>query len=169
MTVDVIVAFSILERIEWAATGVPNTERENQSSFQYPRTDRMGCDLRLAQEMEKQLQAFSILERIEWAATVRASACRSARHDLSVSSNGSNGLRRTRSITRREATETFSILERIEWAATRRLVELQHQVALFQYPRTDRMGCDACTSMIRAQCVRLSVSSNGSNGLRLEW
>ena len=36
--------FSILERIEWAATTTGGVQPRNDLSFQYPRTDRMGCD-----------------------------------------------------------------------------------------------------------------------------
>ena len=87
--------------------------------------------------------------------------------------------------------QAFSILERIEWAATTLMPYLHHVVVSFQYPRTDRMGCDtgvekAIVGMMifqyprtdRMGCDRaqsdapaiedeLSVSSNGSNGLRL--
>ncbi len=37
-------SFSILERIEWAATSVVDLDLSGDSGFQYPRTDRMGCD-----------------------------------------------------------------------------------------------------------------------------
>ena len=60
----------------------------------------------------------------------------------------------------------FSILERIEWAATGGLRQCLLLCCAFQYPRTDRMGCDSSCSD-ESNCLRtLSVSSNGSNGLR---
>ncbi len=110
--------------------------------FQYPRTDRMGCD-RL--ELEKRITdtvPFSILERIEWAATAKTWLESMRYYYLSVSSNGSNGLRRETFMRQAIRDLAFSILERIEWAATHRRV---------------------CLPRRRPQ---LSVSSNGSNGLR---
>ncbi len=61
-------SFSILERIEWAATLLIIREAVMRN-------------------------AFSILERIEWAATSSCSDESNYRLTLSVSSNGSNGLR----------------------------------------------------------------------------
>ncbi len=138
---EIVRTFSILERIEWAATVPSDGSNEFALTFQYPRTDRMGCDPRppppqsrppdlsvssngsngLRQRIERQfggtLPAFSILERIEWAATAMQQASS-------------------------EWTLTFSILERIEWAAT---------------PRSP---------LSTSGLASLSVSSNGSNGLR---
>ncbi len=62
-------------------------------NFQYPRTDRMGCDLRRHDGAGRAAEPFSVLERIEWAATRAVEATPAARRP-------------------------FSILERIEWAAT---------------------------------------------------
>ncbi len=86
--------FSILERIEWAATlpGI-NLILWPPAGFQYPRTDRMGCDTAVAVIVTVTVETFSILERIEWAATPPASGVPDAHLLLSVSSNGSNGLR----------------------------------------------------------------------------
>ncbi len=61
---------------------------------------------------------------------------------LSVSSNGSNGLRQRILALSEQERSAFSILERIEWAATDGGHERSQVVSLFQYPRTDRMGCD---------------------------
>ena len=61
--------FSILERIEWAATLNPAYLQDVAEVFQYPRTDRMGCDLSVVADYVQSLTGFSILERIEWAAT----------------------------------------------------------------------------------------------------
>ena len=66
-----IITFSILERIEWAATRDLGDCQRYPSSFQYPRTDRMGCDTSCAWRNYWHLLAFSILERIEWAATTQ--------------------------------------------------------------------------------------------------
>ncbi len=86
--------------------------------FQYPRTDRMGCDNGVIAPELVQAFAFSILERIEWAATAESAQGQERRN------------------------AAFSILERIEWAATDYLASEQRWLSLFQYPRTDRMGCD---------------------------
>ncbi len=40
-----LVPFSILERIEWAATPASPGRPATPTLFQYPRTDRMGCDI----------------------------------------------------------------------------------------------------------------------------
>ncbi len=93
LTEDDGAAFSILERIEWAATSYNEITGEVSYPFQYPRTDRMGCDWAAVVAPGAIQTTFSILERIEWAATC---------------------LRRRL----RHRTVTFSILERIEWAAT---------------------------------------------------
>ncbi len=42
---------------------------ELNSHFQYPRTDRMGCDSPSSMLAPRRGNSFSILERIEWAAT----------------------------------------------------------------------------------------------------
>ena len=39
-------------------------------------------------------------------------------------------------------------------------------MTVFQYPRTDRMGCDFSAFPVFVPRPLLSVSSNGSNGLR---
>ncbi len=85
--------FSILERIEWAATRRSGGFRPPSGAFQYPRTDRMGCDAVGDGESDEVGVTFSILERIEWAATRRPEPEKVTRI-------------------------AFSILERIEWAAT---------------------------------------------------
>ncbi len=85
---------------------------------------------------------------------------------LSVSSNGSNGLRPGALGRRCSTPHTFSILERIEWAATRAHQCQCWEDSRFQYPRTDRMGCDRGRHARPDGRHALSVSSNGSNGLR---
>ncbi len=137
---------------------------------------------------------FSILERIEWAATPNTAGLDRPGQLLSVSSNGSNGLRPQIPNFSQSRTVSFSILERIEWAATpcfpfglrlsfylsvssngsnglRLLMRviLSFIIPIFQYPRTDRMGCDDDLGVPQAVHALLSVSSNGSNGLRLSY
>ncbi len=114
---DYRVPFSILERIEWAATLGWAEHIARQVVFQYPRTDRMGCD-------------------------PCASTWQTSSSQLSVSSNGSNGLRPPLHRIPHGRRGTFSILERIEWAATGGGGRGSLSVSAFQYPRTDRMGCD---------------------------
>ncbi len=103
----------------------------------------MGCDV------------YEPLERAGW-------------RRLSVSSNGSNGLRHPPATPTPSVSElTFSILERIEWAATDDDPNQCFTGPDFQYPRTDRMGCDKYDFLPSLPRTTLSVSSNGSNGLRL--
>ncbi len=148
---------------------------------------RQECQFGQAQAV---VLSFSILERIEWAATPSPHRCRCFPLCLSVSSNGSNGLRRYPNLSWMWRFDSFSILERIEWAATMSdvFVECFYQpfsileriewaatlksrpwsskLRDFQYPRTDRMGCDRLTTPRQCFLASLSVSSNGSNGLR---
>ncbi len=152
--------FSILERIEWAATS----------------PDPAWTHI---------LASFSILERIEWAATHGRPGLARERDPLSVSSNGSNGLRplcrpvrhacRALSVSsngsnglrRRPSCSSWIPARFFQYPRTDRMgcdsapaMRMNSSPASFQYPRTDRMGCDpSCL-------VSLSVSSNGSNGLR---
>ena len=92
---------------------------------------------------------------------------REKNQSLSVSSNGSNGLRHPQSYPYPRSCRSFSILERIEWAATASQCGHEPSHPYFQYPRTDRMGCDTKSERGASSTKSLSVSSNGSNGLRL--
>ncbi len=83
---------------------------------------------------------------------------------LSVSSNGSNGLRRLPSLCKTSSCQAFSILERIEWAATALFLEEMCVVDNFQYPRTDRMGCDSHAPLsLRLNIATFSILE------RIEW
>ena len=184
-------SFSILERIEWAATVIhlgsstsahPLSVSSNGSNglrlrpsaglrflaqaFQYPRTDRMGCDHTVLAIADDTVPPFSILERIEWAATVQADEGQPPAGHFQYPRTDRMGCDTTmrEEITRMR--ESFSILERIEWAATSCQCLEWIRTILFQYPRTDRMGCDSCLRYTSSCCFLLSVSSNGSNGLR---
>ncbi len=137
-----LATFSILERIEWAATCVLGAGRGLCGIFQYPRTDRMGCDvlrssrchccmtLSVSSNGSNRLRLLTLLGRTSYLIL------------LSVSSNGSNGLRQPTHPTGASTLHTFSILERIEWAATTDMGAVTTLGTIFQYPRTDRMGCD---------------------------
>ncbi len=136
------------------------------SSFQYPRTDRMGCDL----------------GGVGWTCALLC---------LSVSSNGSNGLRRGhgRVIGQQRIHFQYPRTDRMGCDGKRR--NGRRPPPRFQYPRTDRMGCDTVVSFpllnfhetfsileriewaatlyqsrTMLLVLSLSVSSNGSNGLR---
>ena len=39
------VAFSILNRIEWVVTSILHSTGNTYNGFQYPESDRMGCNL----------------------------------------------------------------------------------------------------------------------------
>ncbi len=76
------------------------------------------------------------------------------RLQLSVSSNGSNGLRHVAQRQLLPVQRAFSILERIEWAATGVRHSRGRGLRYFQYPRTDRMGCDTALDRPGAQTGR---------------
>ena len=78
----------------------------------------MGCNELPARGWETRFIAFSILYRIEWVVTVPS----------------------RRTLTAREL--TFSILYRIEWVVTTDERTLAAGTGFFQYPVSDRMGCN---------------------------
>ena len=139
---DMLEPFSILERIEWAATGEFATPTPCAGPFQYPRTDRMGCNLTFDSSILPTDTSFSILERIEWAATELVSLLTEEHRAFSILERiewAATGLSQIRPAAK---PLSFSILERIEWAATIRRSCPLSVLTIFQYPRTDRMGCD---------------------------
>ncbi len=162
--------FSILERIEWAATypmsirtseaknfQYPRTDRmgcdallkgyvDTPCPFQYPRTDRMGCDAHGGRLVGGDTAGFQYPRTDRMGCDLNSEGGYYGEGKLSVSSNGSNGLRQAEAPTFPNFRLAFSILERIEWAATRLLNAINYQVLIFQYPRTDRMGCDRLKS-----------------------
>ncbi len=111
--------------------------------FQYPRTDRMGCDMRNDAYRDVTDTSFSILERIEWAATAEGLR-RDSKFDKPFSILERIEWAATTHYNKpyRRCVRPFSILERIEWAATSSLSIVSVPNCAFQYPRTDRMGCD---------------------------
>jgi len=136
--------FSILGRIERDATRVPHR----------------GVSL--------PPRAFSILGRIERDATSTVGIRRDGCWCLSVSSDGSNGMQRGADDWACCTDASFSILGRIERDATRiddPVPDLTF--TCFQYPRTDRTGCNPILPPWPASDLALSVSSDGSNGMQL--
>ncbi len=111
--------FSILKRIEAAATHFDALEPDDLENFQYPQTDRGRCNRAIP-------------------------GMRAPRLLLSVSSNGSRPLQLKYARSTIAATRpTFSILKRIEAAATQ--VRAQYNrcdAPNFQYPQTDRGRCN---------------------------
>ena len=59
----------------------------------------------------------------------------------------------------------FSILGRIVGAVTAEVGTVLTALGDFQYPRTDRWGCDYAPTRRRGSRAVLSVSSDGSLGL----
>ncbi len=134
-------SFSILERIEWAATA-------SAMSVLY-RTDQPFSILERIEwaatmpfpKPTKSERPFSILERIEWAAKLLDCAVERVPFQYPRTDRmGCDSLSGKRHYNPRHA---FSILERIEWAATNEIHFLTLEDFIFQYPRTDRMGCDS--------------------------
>ncbi len=170
--------------------GGRDEQDDPQSCFQYPRTDRMGCDSFLEELPSDLTQAFSILERIEWAATANSSASALNSSTFSILERiewaatssayaiaspprhfqyprtDRMGCDRMLASAVSLPSRSFSILERIEWAATSSDTAQSGASIHFQYPRTDRMGCDRDAPQPGIGLSWLSVSSNGSNGLR---
>ena len=186
--------FSILERIEWAATqaggahivephgGVvfqyPRTDRMgcdagNRSRtsgrrlrFQYPRTDRMGCDLVGVRQDGLLGGGFQYPRTDRMGCDVPCPTPRSRPAVLSVSSNGSNGLRLSKPRLAVTWTATFQYPRTDRMGCDSGTKIVPSGVSHFQYPRTDRMGCDPADQRVLCLELKLSVSSNGSNGLR---
>ena len=159
-------AFSILGRIERDATPCWRGHPRPISSFQYPRSDRAGCNYQGSASGGNWLIPFSILGRIERDATphqvVSYAGCRRFQYPrsdragcnwtrrmrlgtgriLSVSSVGSSGMQQTDRSRRRMNRKPFSILGRIERDATIPTPSRPHTNDAFQYPRSDRAGCN---------------------------
>jgi len=137
-------SFSILERIERAATRCRSPTRRCATSFQYPRTDRTRCNCELRKTAPGNLGdfqyprtdrtrcnliaagdglllyvAFSILERIERAATGGTRELQpTPRRAFSILERIERAATKQRSHSYWRSLKTFSILERIERAAT---------------------------------------------------
>jgi len=111
-------------------------------SFQYPRTDRTGCNyvgaisggggpvLSVSSDGSNGMQPASPGLPV------------AGFRQLSVSSDGSNGMQPKTDQFKNFLIWPFSILGRIERDATLNLVFLATNSTNFQYPRTDRTGCN---------------------------
>ena len=159
-------AFSILGRIERDATPHPWISILQLTYFQYPRSDRAGCNCAIPYWfcfIQQPLSVSSVgssgmqLEGIVDITGVPAG--------LSVSSVGSSGmqLKMLSSVLARDL--PFSILGRIERDATSRPGWTSPGRPLFQYPRSDRAGCNSLSIILSLRVRHLSVSSVGSLSL----
>ena len=163
----VVAAFSILERIEWAATQVSELV-DDIANVSVSSNGSNGLRRRLAHRPKAVGFCFSILERIEWAATRLLPLAWCCGTTVSVSSNGSNGLRRIPLPVPYHSPSTVSVSSNgsngLRRASARRAMAVMNVVSVssngsnglrpamyskcwcystpFQYPRTDRMGCD---------------------------
>jgi len=158
--------FSIPGRIELSATSKPATSTTLSVPFQYPRSDRVVCNLKAGSSMPKParlsvspvgsscLQLHVRQERAEeerLSVSPVGSSClqpgprpiRSSRNGLSVSPVGSSCLQPHNRAPDPPELVAFSIPGRIELSATP-----PHQLphtpipATFQYPRSDRVVCN---------------------------
>jgi len=135
-------AFSILHRIEFAATGFKVIYIVEAKIFQYPPSDRVRCNPKSNRRIALLALTFSILHRIEFAATSLEALYAVEQADfqyppsdrvrcnrmivdasrgvvnLSVSSIGSSSLQLLRQQKKALEVLAFSILHRIEFAAT---------------------------------------------------
>jgi len=137
------------------------------SDFQYPRTDRTGCNpvpeapsfqplfLSVSSDGSNGMQLFLLGLHLPRPVP------------LSVSSDGSNGMQLRQTYEIVSFYQAFSILGRIERDATANLRHARVASCVFQYPRTDRTGCNPAIVFHSPHCPPLSVSSDGSNGMQL--
>ena len=89
------------------------------------------------------LCTFSILSRIEWAVTYRASPKREGMDlTFSILSRIEWAVTPLEMFCRNLRLLTFSILSRIEWAVTKTAGTSPARPLHFQYPLSDRVGCN---------------------------
>jgi len=164
--------------------------RESGSGFQYPRSDRAGCNSLLAWSSSSNivLSVSSVgssgmqLSRIcvrgklaysfQYPRSDRAGCnapsgsflCRLP--SLSVSSVGSSGMQLDTEDAAWDGQDSFSILGRIERDATNGPFSSQNEPETFQYPRSDRAGCNHSHTLAPTHKRCLSVSSVGSSGMQ---
>jgi len=135
-------SFSILCRIEWAATPEVVVRVDKNTLFQYPVSDRMGCNTYDSVLVGFELPTFSILCRIEWAATSQEVLGLPLRVRLSVSCVGSNGLQlqpgHCRAVPKRDF--QYPVSDRMGCNVHPR--QEGRPSSDFQYPVSDRMGCN---------------------------
>ena len=139
----------------------------SQRRFQYPQTDRRGCNHYGNTNRKWNKERFSIHKRIEGGATFTGSKKTNRPTLVSVSTNGSKGVQhpsrtlpeRDRlsfsihkrieggatppQIKARKEAESFSIHKRIEGGATTSRGRRRVAAIRFQYPQTDRRGCNS--------------------------
>ena len=111
-------------------------------TFQYPRSDRAGCNSMRTTSSCRSKGSFSILGRIERDATRVEAVHRVKAVHLSVSSVGSSGMQPRQAGCHIVSLTSFSILGRIERDATSLRMKKVRSIMLFQYPRSDRAGCN---------------------------
>ena len=137
--------------------------------FQYPQTDRRGCNSRVREDVFDELGCFSIHKRIEGGATGRPMVFLWCIQCVSVSTNGSKGVQPLDIIKAIVGKKGFSIHKRIEGGATRQIGNILLPRLKFQYPQTDRRGCNNPKTSARTFLLFVSVSTNGSKGVQLAF
>ncbi len=105
--------------------------------FQYPLTDRDGCN-DVSALAEVRVGCVSVSSNGSRRVQLLADACIRLREGVSVSSNGS------RRVQQYVAIESVTVIRE------------------FQYPLTDRDGCNNNLSCLNSFSLHVSVSSNGS-------
>jgi len=124
----------------WFGQDMPAEEKP----FQYPRSDRAGCNMLTNCSIQYKIPSFSILGRIERDATRLTLPKIGEIAALSVSSVGSSGMQ------------------------PRSGHSCDGRGFSFQYPRSDRAGCNPPGRWLAPIEVVLSVSSVGSSGMQLD-
>jgi len=160
--------FSILGRIERDATQHVSRQAQGFLGFQYPRSDRAGCNHQCCPIVRYRFRPFSILGRIERDATDLQNWLVPWSVKLSVSSVGSSGMQPGSVGTGISPPGGFQY-PRSDRAGCNSGsgCSAPESDCFFQYPRSDRAGCNHIRGPDLRQLSYLSVSSVGSSGMQL--
>ena len=160
----------------WVQPCVVHSFRSHHPLFQYPQTDRCGCNDRYGPVVPADFRVSVSSDGSMW---VQPETLRALREEstVSVSSDGSMWVQHRRRRHRRNyhmfqypqtdrcgcnLTQegfpnnvgiSFSILRRIDVGATKVTVNFQRKKNLFQYPQTDRCGCNLVGRSIKASLL----------------
>ena len=157
--------FSIHKRIEGGATERGSPRPGRSRGFQYPQTDRRGCN-----------HSFMIqpppVSPFQYPQTDRR-GCNSATAKLlsscalvSVSTNGSKGVQLSSASSKHTMQDFVSVSTNGSKGVQQRSCEIRLAKRRFQYPQTDRRGCNQRGNKNRIVFQQVSVSTNGSKGVQ---
>ena len=139
--------------------------RIQDPTFQYPLSDRVGCNLPRRVTSIGALGSFSILSRIEWAVTLGRLPLVRRECDFQYPLSDRVGCNRGRYGLVPAPDRAFSILSRIEWAVTETARRDAVRFPAFSILSRIEWAVTARSCRVRRTRVCLSVSSLGSSGL----